>query len=162
MTAQTAVPDVTQSITVAAPPERAFQVFTEGWNDWWPNETHSVAPQPATTVLELREGGRAYDRGGDGSECEWGRVLAFEPPSRFVLAWHLGADFTYDADPAHASEVEITFEPEGDGTRVVLVHRNLERHGDTAAQLRETVASEGGWPTLLELYARSAGSTSSP
>ncbi len=163
MSAQTSIEPVTKTIVVEAAPERAFAVFTEGWNTWWPNETHSVAPQPATTVLELREGGRAYDRGGDGSECDWGRVLAYEPPTRFVLAWHLDADFSYDPDPARASEVEVAFAPEGDGTRVALVHRGLERHGDeNGAQLREVVASDGGWPTLLDLYARSAGSTSAP
>jgi uncharacterized protein YndB with AHSA1/START domain len=88
---------------------------------------------------------------------DWGRVLAWEPPHRVVLSWHIDCHWHYDPDPARASEVEVRFTAEGpDRTRVELEHRNLERHGAEAAELRESVSSPGGWPGLLEMFAEAA------
>jgi uncharacterized protein YndB with AHSA1/START domain len=108
-------------------------------------------------IIEPRTGGRWYERGVDGSECDWGEVLAYDPPHRLMLSWHLNGEWAYDPDPARASEIEVTFTPEGDGTRVQLEHRGFERHGATAAALREGVSGDGGWNGLLRLYSEAFG-----
>jgi len=150
---------VRREITVHAPVERAFEVFTARFDTWWPR-THKIGEADLQeAVIERRTGGRWYERDVDGSECEWGEVLAYEPPHRLVLTWHVGADWQYHAD--QASEIEVNFEPAGERTNVTLEHRHIERHGDGAAQMRDTVASEGGWPTLLELYREALVSSSS-
>jgi uncharacterized protein YndB with AHSA1/START domain len=156
MTMQTAVEPVRTSVTVEAPIERAFEVFTEGFDSWWPRENHNLGAQPLQrAVLEPREGGRWYEIDANGDECDWGSVLAYEPPNRVVVSWQIDGNFQLDGDPERASEVEVRFTAEGDErTRVELEHRHLERHGDTAQALRVGVSSEGGWPGLLEDYAR--------
>jgi uncharacterized protein YndB with AHSA1/START domain len=159
MTAMATIEAVRKSVLVQVSIERAFEVFTEGFDSWWPRD-HQVASVPLQkVVLEGREGGRWYEIGTDGSECVWGCVLAYEPPARIVFSWHLNGRFELDPalTPERASEVEVRFTSEGAGaTRVELEHRNLERHGETAEQLREGVASEGGWPGLMDLYAEAA------
>jgi uncharacterized protein YndB with AHSA1/START domain len=147
---------VRKSILVAAAPERAFEVFTDGIGRWWP-KTHSISEAELDRpVLEPRAGGRWYERGVDGSECEVGKVLAWDPPGRLLLAWQLDPDWKFDPDLV--TEVEVTFTPEGDGTRVELEHRNLERIGDRAEEMREKIGSPGGWSRLLELYSEASAS----
>ena len=156
MTSQTADLTVRRSITVAAPPAKAFEVFTSGIDRWWPRGHHIDDSPLKREVIEPRAGGRCYGLSEDGTEAVWGRVLAWEPPGRFVFAWHLDGEWKYDPDPAHASEVEVRFHPAGGDTRVELVHRHIERHGATAAKVSAGVASEGGWPGLLAEFAKLA------
>ena len=142
---------VKKSLTVPAPPARAFEVFTAGFGRWWP-KSHSIGDSPLKEgVLEGRAGGRWYGQLEDGTQAMWGHVLAWEPPSRVLLAWRIGADWTYDPDLL--TEVEVTFAPEGAGTRVTLEHRLLENMGEGAGSLREAFESDGGWMGLLRLYA---------
>jgi len=147
------VEPVIRSVHVAATPARAFEVFSTGIGRWW-IPTHSIlaskSPQASVTI-EPRVGGRWYERGEDGSECDWGHVLAWEPPRRLVLAWQLDAQ--WDFDPALVTEVEVRFdaEPSG-GTTVTLEHRCLERYGAGAESARTGLASEGGWSGLLERF----------
>lgn len=142
---------VRRSIRVKATPARAFEVFAARMGSWWP-KSHSVGTSPLREVIiEPRAGGRWYERGEDGSECEWGHVLEWEPPARLLLAWQLGADFRFDKDLV--TEVELRFIGDGDGTRVELEHRNLERFGDRAEAARATFESPGGWGGILEGYA---------
>jgi uncharacterized protein YndB with AHSA1/START domain len=145
---------VRQEIVVNAPIERAFNVFTEGYQTWNPPEHHIGEADIEDSVMEPREGGRWYEIGVDGSTCEWGRVLTWEPPTRVVLAWMIGADWKHDADPSHASEVDVRFTALGDSqTRVELEHRHLDRHGEGwEAAVRAPVSSPGGWPGTLQLY----------
>lgn len=148
---------VAYSIVVQAGIDRAFAVFTEGFDRWWPRAHHIGQADMREAVMEATSGGRWYERGVDGSECDWGRVLDFDPPNRLLLSWHLQGDFTYDPEPAHASEVEVRFTAEGpDRTRVAVEHRALDRHGAGAAQVRAGISSPGGWSGLLELYAAAA------
>lgn len=148
---------VVHSVTVPLSREQAFHLFVEEHGSWWPRDSHHIGDGPATAVLEPREGGRWYERAdADGSECEWGRVLAYEPPERIVLAWQLLPNFSFDPDPARQTEVEVTFEPEGDGTRVRLEHRGFEVHGEAGGAMREAVGGENGWPGLLALYEQAA------
>ncbi|GAB2841599.1 SRPBCC family protein [Lentzea nigeriaca] len=134
---------------VKASADHAFKVFTEKFVTWWPASHHIGKAKLRDVVVEPREGGRWYEIGTDGAECEWGEVKAWEPPSRLLLAWHLDGDWDYDPDPARASEVEITFASEGDGTRVELVHRGFERHFTKPERVREGVGGDGGWGGIL-------------
>jgi len=130
-------------------------VFTEKMASWWP-ATHHIAKQPfQEIVIEPRADGRWLERAADGTECPWGRVLAWEPPHRVALSWHLQADWQFDPNPEKASEVEIRFFAEGAGkTRVELEHRGLERHGAGWEQIRTGVDSPGGWSAILENFAK--------
>ena len=152
---------VRQSVTVDVPPERAFAVFTADLASWWPLEAYHIGSQPAVAVVvEPRAGGRWYERAADGSECDWGRVLACDPPHRIVVSWQINAnDETWfpDPDPAHASEIEVTFTGQPDGqTRVEFEHRHFERHGAGGDGIHAGVSSSGGWATILDSYAKVA------
>jgi uncharacterized protein YndB with AHSA1/START domain len=147
---------VRQSIVVEAPRDRAFSVFTEGMTSWWPTESYSIAPGPmAAAVIEPRAGGRWFERSEDGSECEWGRVLAWEPPDRVVLAWQISPDWKYDAGLHTEIEVRFTAEDER-RTRVELEHRGLEAYAERAEQMRTILGSDDGWAGLLRRFAEAA------
>ncbi len=154
MTTQAADTSVRTSIVVQAPLERAFSVFTAGIDSWWPRE-HTIGSEPlAEMVLELRVGGRAYGRGINGGESDWGRVLAYEPPTRVVVSWDIDLTWKRELDPSRASEFEVCFVPEGpDRTRVELEHRHLERHGDGWERMRDAVGSPDGWGAGLTRFA---------
>ena len=150
---QTAATSVREEIHVDAPIERAFEVFTKEMGSWWPSDHHILEADLAEMVFEPRAGGHIYDRGVDGSECPWARVLAYEPPNRLVFSWDIGLDWKLQTDPDKTSEVEVQFVAEGtDRTRVELAHRNLERHGDGWEQMRDAVGSPGGWGRGLESF----------
>jgi uncharacterized protein YndB with AHSA1/START domain len=146
---------VRHTITVDAPQETAFAVFTEQHDRWWPR-THKIGPAALEqAVLEGREGGRWYERDVDGSECEWGKVLVWEPPSRLVLAWQISGEWAYDAE--FLTEVELRFVPDGPNrTRVELEHRGLDAYGDSMGDIRDSFNSPGGWPGILEHFATAA------
>lgn len=131
--------------------ERSFAAFTGRMGRWWPR-SHSIGSAPmADVIVEPRVGGRWYERSGDGAECEWGKVLAWDPPGRLILAWQLDANWKYD--PALVLEVEITFTAlQGGMTRVDLEHRNLERYGDKAAAVRDMIGSDNGWMGILKSF----------
>ena len=146
---------VRRSLTVAAPQARAFDAFTARIGAWWPRNKSIGAEPFSSAVIEPREGGRWYEIGEKGAECDWGKVLVWEPPHRAVLAWQIGADWKYD--PALVTEVEVAFTPDGDGrTRVELEHRNLERFGAKAAALRAAFDSPDGWSGVLAAFAEAA------
>ena len=154
MTAKIQPAPVRKSIYVAASPEHAFNVFTNGIGRWWP-KTHKISKSDLDRpIIEPKAGGRWYELAVDGAECEVGKVLAWEPPHRLLLAWQLRHDWSFDPDLV--TEVEVTFAPEGDGTRVNLEHRNLERLGDSAEAMRQRIDAPGGWGLLLQLYSETA------
>jgi uncharacterized protein YndB with AHSA1/START domain len=151
--AETTNAPVRKTISVKTSAERAFMVFTEGFDSWWPRSHKLFEADLANAVIESKAGGRCYQRAVDGTECDWGKVTVWEPPHRLVVAWQLDGRWQYDPDLSHASEVEITFTPEAGGsTRVDLEHRYFERHGTDAAQVQGGVGSEGGWGGLLKLF----------
>jgi uncharacterized protein YndB with AHSA1/START domain len=154
MSMQATDTSVTASIVVDAPIERAFAVFTEDFGRFKPPEHNLLGVEIAETVFEPREGGHLYDRGTDGSECRWARVLAYEPPTRVVFSWDISPHWQIETDLEKTSEVEVRFVAEApERTRVELEHRNLERHGTGWEGVRDGVASEGGWPLYLQRYA---------
>jgi uncharacterized protein YndB with AHSA1/START domain len=148
---------VSKSVTVRCPVEHAWTVFTQRFDLWWPKNHKIGKADFATAIVEERDGGRWYQRGVDGSECEWGRVLVYRAPKKLVLAWHIDVSYSYDPDPAHASRVEVTFHDLGDGkTRVDMVHSELEKHGAGWQKLRESLAR--GWSAIFDGYAKVAAS----
>jgi len=149
---------VRTSIVVDATPERAFTVFTAEMGTWWPPEHHLLEADLSETVFEPRVGGRIYDKGVDGSECTWARVLAYEPPDRVVFSWDIGLDWTIETDHARTSEVELRFVPDGpERTRVELEHRHLERHGEGWEAMRDAVGSADGWGVGMRRFAAYVG-----
>jgi uncharacterized protein YndB with AHSA1/START domain len=153
MTTQAHAATVRQQIVVEAPAERAFRVFTEQMDKIKPREHNMLGVDIAETVFEPRAGGRIYDRGTDGSECEWASVIAYEPPERVVFSWNVSPYWQVETDPGRRSEVEVRFVAEGpDRTRVELEHRHLDRHGDGWEGLRDGVAAPDGWPLYLQRF----------
>jgi uncharacterized protein YndB with AHSA1/START domain len=140
-------------IVVEAPVERAFRVFTTEFDRIKPREHNLLRVEIAETVFEPRVGGHVYDRGVDGSECRWARVLAYEPPHRVVISWDISPQWQIETSLERTSEVEIRFIAETpERTRVELEHRNLDRHGEGWQEEREAVRGEGGWPTYLQRF----------
>jgi uncharacterized protein YndB with AHSA1/START domain len=138
-------------IEVVAPIEHAFRVFTEGFDSWWPRDHHIGGADMAVAILEPRVGGRWYELGVDGRECEWGMVLAWDPPRHVAVSWNLDGEFRFNQGHDRSSRVDIRFERRGsDRTQVILEHSGLDRHGDTWHRLRDAISR--GWPTDLRLF----------
>ncbi|WP_309660771.1 SRPBCC family protein [Sphingomonas sp.] len=147
---------IRKSILVRASQQRAFDVFVGHMGQWW-LKSHSLLKSPQKAVIvEPQVGGRWFEIGEDNSETEWGRVLEWSPPRRVALAWQLNADWTYDPD--FETTVEVRFTPDGDHTLVEFEHRDLERFGTRAEELRGGYESgmDGGWAALLEQYRQAA------
>ena len=154
MSTHTSQTSVRHSIVVEAPIETAFSVFTEDFGSFKPREHNMLSVDIDDTVFETHVGGNIYDRGVDGSECRWARVLAYEPPDRVVFSWDISPQWQLEADPDRTSEVEVRFIAETpDRTRVELEHRHLERHGEGWEGVREGVGGDQGWPLYLDRFA---------
>lgn len=156
-TTRTEVDDllVRRTIHVAATPERAFTVFTKEMSTWWPLVSHHIGNVDAVAaVVEPFAGGRWFERGSDGSECEWGRVLVWEPGERVTLAWELSAEWQHDR--AIQTEVDVTFVPEAGGCLVTLEHRKLSAYGAKAAEMKNILGSDSGWGGMLAAYQQRA------
>lgn len=144
---------VQRSVVVPVTVEEAFAAFTGRFGEIKPPEHNLLGSPIAETVLEPHVGGAIVDRGVDGSECAWARILAFEPPHRLAFSWLIGPTWQLEADAANASEVEVRFVPEGDGqTRVELEHRHLDRHGPGWEAVRDGIGHDQGWPLYLERF----------
>jgi Activator of Hsp90 ATPase homolog 1-like protein len=147
---------VSKEITVEASQARAFDVFTRELGAWWPLATHHIGTAPAeTAIIEPRAGGRWFERSADGRECEWGRVLVWDPPGRLVLSWEISADFKHDE--SIDTEVEVSFVSLGPAlTRVELEHRRLDSYGAAVDKMRGIFDSENGWTWILRSFASRA------
>ncbi len=151
---QTAAAVVRKQIVVEARIEKAFAVFTKRLGDFKPREHNLLSVPIAETVFEPRVGGHIVDRGTDGSECRWARVLVYEPPQRVVSSWDIGPRWQVETEPDNTSEVEVRFVAETpSGTRVELEHRNLDRHGPGWEAVRDGVGHDAGWPLYLDRFA---------
>jgi uncharacterized protein YndB with AHSA1/START domain len=155
---QTIDTPVRKSITVKAAVEEAFTLFTDGIDSWWPRSHHIGKSPMKRAVLQGRAGGRCYSEQVDGTECDWGTILVWEPPRRFVLAWQITGEWQYQPDLAASSEVDVRFTPEPNGsTRIDLEHRHLGRHGSGAQAMRKAIDAPDGWTGILQLYADRVG-----
>jgi uncharacterized protein YndB with AHSA1/START domain len=153
MTTQLDTTSVTTAIDVEAGIEHAFHVFTNGIGTWWNPSHHILEAELAEMVFQPYVGGHIIDRGTDGSECHWSRVLAYDPPHLVSFSWDISLNWQLETDPAKTSEIEVTFTADGPGrTRVVLTHRHLDRHGDGWEAMRDAV--KAGWS--LEAFAAAA------
>ena len=134
----------------------AWRMFTEKMGTWWPLAVYKIGKTKAVdAIIEPRVGGRWYERGDDGSTCQWGSVLSWEPPSRLVLSWDVYANWQYDPDLK--TEIEVRFIAEGrDATRVELEHRKLDRYGARRDEMRRIFDTEGDWGRLLAMFAARA------
>lgn len=145
---------VRHSVVVAVPIETAFKVFTGDFGRFKPPEHNMLGVDIAETVFEPRVGGCLYDRGVDGTECRWGRVLAYDPPHRVVVSWDISPSWQIETDLDKTSEFEVKFTSETPGrTRVELEHRHLDRHGEGWEGVRNGVDGDQGWPLYLDRYA---------
>ncbi len=153
MTVETDATAVSAVVVVDAPIEQAFSFFTRDIGRWWNPDHHIIESELAEIVFEPRVGGNIFDRGVDGSECRWSRVLAYEPPTRVVFSWDISTAWKLEPDPAKTSDVEVRFIEEGpQRTRVELEHRNIDRHGDGWEAMRDAVGSPGGWSSGVNRY----------
>lgn len=153
---------VLRSVTVPVAQTDAFAIFTERLGEFKPPEHNLLASPIAETVLEPRVGGAIFDRGIDGSECRWARVLVFDRPHKLVFSWDIGPTWQIETDPDRASEVEVRFVAEGDAsTRVEIEHRHLDRHGPGWEAVRDGIADQQGWQLYLERYAAVSGRAAS-
>jgi uncharacterized protein YndB with AHSA1/START domain len=151
---------VQASIVVEAPIERAFRVFTEDFGSFKPREHNLLEVDTAETVFEPFVGGHLYDRGVDGSECRWARVLAYEPPNRVLMSWDISPQWQLEPDPEKTSEWEVRFIPESpERTRIELEHRHLDRHGEGWEAERDGVGGADGWPLYLQRFADAVADT---
>jgi uncharacterized protein YndB with AHSA1/START domain len=145
---------VSETITVEAPIERAFRVYTQEMASWWPKEHHILQAALDAIIFEPRAGGRIYDRAVDGSEVQWATVIAYEPPHRVVFSWNISLAWQIEMDLSKTSEVEVHFVAETPSrTRVELEHRHIDRHGDGWESMRDAVGSGDGWRVGLEAFA---------
>jgi len=145
---------VRRQVTVDAPLEQAFTVFTARFGDFKPPEHNLLSAPIAKTIFEPRVGGHIYDRATDGSECHWARILVYEPPHRVVFSWDIGPTWHLESDPENTSEVEVRFVAETPHrTRVELEHRNIDRHGPRWEAVSDGVGHDAGWPLYLDRYA---------
>lgn len=144
-------------VTVALPREAAFRLFTEDLGSWWPTAYTWSRDALEEIGIESGEDGLCSEHGPHGFRVDWGRVLAWEPPGKLVLAWQISPQRVPQPDPDHASTLEVRFEALDTGdTRVVLEHRDFERHGEGADEYCKAMASDKGWPYILGRYAEAA------
>ncbi len=149
---------VCKSIRVKASAEKAFRIFTQEMDTWWPR-THHIGNSPMKrVVVEGKPGGRIYTEQEDGTVCPWASVRTWAPPNLFVMVWQVSPEWQYEPNIERCSEVEVRFTPVDDGTTLVeLEHRGIQRHAGACAAMREQVNAEGGWGSLLGMFAKKAG-----
>lgn len=146
---------VRKAVSVGVGVEEAFRIFTADFDSWWPRSHHIGKSPMRRAVIEGRAGGRCYSEQVDGTECDWGSIVVWEPPHRFVMAWQITASWQFEPNVAKSSEVEVRFIPESErATRVELEHRHFERMGPDGAAMRRSVGSPEGWSGVLDLFAR--------
>jgi hypothetical protein len=154
----TEIEPVRKSVRVRASVDRAFRVFTQEMDTWWPRQYHIGSSPMKRVVVEGRPGGGIYTEQEDGTVCPWASVRIWQPPNRFVMVWQVSPDWRYEPDIGKCSEVEVRFTPGDDGTTLVeLEHRGIHKHAGACAKLREQVNAEGGWGALLAMFANEAG-----
>lgn len=145
--------EVRTGIDVPVAPDRAFEVFTKGINSWWTRAHHVQSGELKEIGVDPFAGGRMWEENDAGDVCVWGRVLVWDPPARFAFSWLIGPDWGIPRPDAMGSRVTVTFTPSDFGTRVELVHDQLDAHGPGWEGVATGVGSDGGWPAGLRQFA---------
>jgi|Tabmets5t2r1_1033131.scaffolds.fasta_scaffold22216_2 uncharacterized protein YndB with AHSA1/START domain len=149
-------------VSVNLEPDQAFDLFARRLAAWWPPEYSWSQDVLEEIGIEPHEGGMCFERGPHGFRCDWGRVLAWEPPRRLLIAWQISPRREPEPNPAKASEVEVLFDADGEGgTTVAVEHRAFDRHGD-GAEYAQMLGSPQGWPYILERFAAASASRGGP
>lgn len=143
---------IKQNLTVSISADQAFKVFTQELNSWWPKEFTWAGDALKKIAIEPRENGRCFEQGPHGFECDWGRVLEWDPPHRIVFTWQIDPDRAPQPNPEKASEIEVVFEGGNVKTEITFIHRNFEKHGEHAETYKEAMSSPKGWPYILNNY----------
>jgi uncharacterized protein YndB with AHSA1/START domain len=152
MSTAATLPPLGGTITIGVPIEQAYRVFTGSINTWWPHEYHIGQADVAEVILEPGAGGRWYERGVDGTECDWGRVLAWEPPDRVIISWQINGEWQFDPDPEHASEIEVRFTADGPEQTTVEVEQRLFERLVGGQAIHDAIRGGGSWPVLLQSF----------
>lgn len=143
---------ITQHLTVPVSANQAFETFIKELNSWWPKEYTWAGEGLEEIAIEPYENGRCYERGPNGFECDWGRVLKYEPPNRIIFTWQIDPDRVPQPNAKKASEVEVLFEGSDNETELTFIHRNFENHDDNAEAYKEALGSPQGWPYILNNF----------
>lgn len=134
-------------VEVEVSQEHAFDVWTTRLGAWWPR-SHTMS-DPADVIVEPFEGGRIFERAADGSELEWGEIVAWEPPHQLRCLWHLFFD------RSEATDLEVTFTATEIGTKVTIRQSGWERLGDSGPPRR--TRTQAAWSAILSDFAAAAG-----
>jgi uncharacterized protein YndB with AHSA1/START domain len=156
MTAHLDNTTVRTSIDVSVAPERAFHVFTEGIDSWWPREHHLLNGELKQVAMDAEVGGRLYEESADGDVCVWGRVLTWDPPRTFSYSWLIGTDWAPPGADAQGSRVTVSFMAAEGGTHVEVIHDQLDVHGEGWEPMRDAVGGADGWALLMSRFAAAA------
>jgi uncharacterized protein YndB with AHSA1/START domain len=149
---------IQQTFILPVSADKAFELFVNQFDSWWPKEYTWSADGLETIAIEPKVGGRCYEQGPHGFECDWGRVLVHDPPKRLLFTWQISPNRVPQPNPENASEVEVTFKEEENGqTDITFIHRHFEKHGEGAEGYREAMGSSMGWPYILERYREAVG-----
>jgi uncharacterized protein YndB with AHSA1/START domain len=160
MTTTAPIPPITGTATVAVSIDEAFRVFTGSIDSWWPHQFHIGRAEVAEVVLEPRVNGRWYERGVDGTECDWGRVLVWEPPHRLVFTWQINGTWQFDPDPDHASEIDVRFTANGPAETTVKVEHSAFERLVGGGTINDAIRGGGGWVLLLDGFAETVAGQS--
>ena len=145
--------EVRTGIDVPVAPDRAFEVFTKGIDSWWTRAHHVQSGELKEIGVDPFAGGRLWEENDAGDVCVWGLVLVWDPPATFAFSWLIGPDWGIPRPDAMGSRVTVTFTPSDFGTRVELVHDQLDAHGPGWEGVATGVGSDGGWPAGLRQFA---------
>lgn len=149
--------EIKQVFTVPLTARNAFDLFTNKLHSWWPKEYTWAGDVLENIEIESGTNGRCFERGPHGFECDWGRVLTWDPPNRIGFTWQIAPNRVPEPDPEKCSEIDVHFEQdEDDETIVTFIHRNFEKHGEGSESYREAMSSEQGWPYILNNYKEAA------
>ena len=147
---------IIKTIEVPCSQEKAFGVFVNEMDSWWPLGKFTVSAmggEPAKAIrVEAKQGGKIVEIGHDDTEHEWGTIKSYDPYDFISMDFHI-------PQPTEKVEsrslVEVRFTALGnERTRVELTQSNWEAFGEMAEGLRGGYG--GGWVLIFEQAFKSA------
>lgn len=143
---------IIKTIEVSCNQERAFEVFLNEMDSWWPLGKFTISAMrgaPAKAIrVEAKQGGKILEIGPNGTEYSWGTIKSYDPPVFVSMDFHIAPPGDETADSR--SLLELRFTALGDKrTRVVLTQSNWEAFGKKAAHLRDGGYGQA-WGAIFE------------